>query len=192
MSTITATFIYIFTPSKKIREQKWKNFAQGASIRVHVYIEYIEYNISISVAPDCYKAFLLVSASFIFSTVWQHCFVAMTLFALSHVCVCVCLSIPLQKCKCMRGPVSEKFSANFCPKIKQHWQEIVLASYAQLLPTCHCCPGIGRNIRSTCVRWSIRGDGSKCAVPVCVCVCACGCAKPLAGRSQREKFEGCR
>lgn len=107
-------------------------------------------------------------------------------------CVCVCLSIPLHECKCMRGPVSEKFSANFCPKIKQHWQEIVLASYAQLLPTCHCCPGIGRNIRSTCVRWSIRGDGSKCAVLVCVCVCACGCAKPLAGRSQREKFEGCR
>lgn len=112
---------------------------------------------------------LCSAGSFIFSAVWQHCFVAMTLFALSHVRVPEYPLVYVQVCVC--GPCQRNSLPTFafCPKIKQHWQEIVLASYAQLLPTCHCCPGIGRNIRSTCVRRSIRGDGSKCAyVPVCV------------------------
>lgn len=145
---------------------------------IHVYIGYyIEYIVFLSLSCVC-----VCVGSFIFSAVWQHCFVAMTLFASpmclrSRVCVCVCVAVAEGPCQRNSLPTFA-----FCPKIKQHWQEIVLASYAQLLPTCHCCPGIGRNIRSTCVQRSTRGDGSKCA---CVCVCVRVCE--TFGRTQRAR-----
>lgn len=59
---------------------------------VHVYIGYyIEYIVFLSLSCVC-----VCVGSFIFSAVWQHCFVAMTLFASpmclpSRECVCVCV-----------------------------------------------------------------------------------------------------
>lgn len=81
----------------------------------------------------------------------------------------------------------------FCPKIKQHWQEIVLASYAQLLPTCIVALVSAEILEARVCSGpqGVTGQSARACVCVRVRVWVLVYAKPLAERSEREKFEGC-